>query len=183
MNKYLSTAIVFVIAIGISAAVAFWQGLHSFVFAWILNFMLMTVVLHFTQTFKPRLNSAYYKPKKWEAGGKIYKWIGVHGFRKLLVWIGWEKLNKSSKPVKKSLAALQTLEDGTRQSEFGHLIIFVIVLAVACLVGAHYGFRQSLWLHGLNILLNIYPIAVQRYNRPRLERAIQIMNSFQSEVR
>lgn len=182
MNKYLSVAFVFVMAITISSAVAFWQGLHSFVFAWILNFMLMMAVLNFTQTFKPGLDSAFYKPKKWEAGGKIYKWIGVNGFRKLLVWIGWEKLNKPSKPVKKSLTALQNLEYGTRQSEYGHLIIFFFVMVVALFVGAHHGFRQSLWLHVLNVVLNAYPIAVQRYNRPRLQRAIRIMTHFRSEV-
>lgn len=182
MSKYVSAAGVFMIAIGISLAVAYWQGPHSFVFAWTLNFMLMMAVLHFTQTFKPRLNAAYFRPQDWEAGGKIYKWIGVHGFRKLLVWVGWEKLNKASNPVKKSLEALKQLEHGTRQSEFGHLIIFFIVLPIALFVGAYYGFRQSLWLHLLNILLNLYPMAVQRYNRPRLQRAIRLIEKLQPEM-
>lgn len=176
MSKYVSAAGVFIIAVGISLGVAYWQGPHSFVFAWILNFMLMMAVLHFTQTFKPRLDASYFRPKDWEAGGKIYQWIGVHGFRKLLVWVGWEKLNKASNPVKKSLAALKQLEHATRQSEFGHLIIFFVVLAVGLFVGVYYGFRQSLWLHLLNIVLNVYPMAVQRYNRPRLQRAIRRMN-------
>jgi Na+(H+)/acetate symporter ActP len=172
MNKYVSVAVVFVIAVGISLGVAYWQGMHTFVFAWVLNFMLMMAVLHFTQTFQPSLSSTYYNSKKWEAEGKIYKWFGVHGFRKILVWVGWEKLNKPSNPVKKNLDALKHLEYGTRKSEFGHLIIFVIVLVIALCVGFYYGLRQSLWLHLLNIVLNAYPIGVQRYNRPRLQNAI-----------
>jgi hypothetical protein len=183
MPKYLSVALVFLLAVGISLAVAYWQGPHTFVFAWTLNFMLMMAVLSSTQTFPPRLTSTYYHAKSWEAEGKIYQWIGVDGFRKILVWIGWEKLNKASKPVKKNLDALKHLEHGTRQSEFGHLIIFAIVLAVACLVGVRYGFRQSLWLHGLNILLNIYPVAVQRYNRPRLQKAIRMYNRLHSKAK
>ena len=152
--------------------VALWQGLTSFVFAWVLNFMLMVGVLYLTQTFKPRLASTYYHSKKWEAEGKIYKWLGVHGFRKVLLWVGWEKLHKASNPVKKSLAALKHLEYGTRQSEFGHLIIFFIVLTVTLFVGFYYGFKQSLWLLILNIVLNAYPIGVQRYNRPRIQKTI-----------
>ena len=172
MNKYVSLAGVFTVAVAISLGVAYWQGLHTFVFAWTLNFMLMMAVLSFTQTFKPSLSSTYYNSKRWEAEGKIYQWVGVNGFRKILVWVGWKNLNKASKPVQKNLNALKQLEYGTRQSEFGHLIIFFIVLAVAIFVGVHHGFRESLWLHLLNIVLNAYPIAVQRYNRPRLQRAI-----------
>src|SRR5690606_17917420 len=152
--------------------VAFWQGLPSFIFAWVLNFMLMVGVLYITQTFKPRLASTYYHSKKWEAEGKIYKWLGVDIFMKVLVWIGWEKVHKASNPVKKNLESLRHLEYGTRQSEFGHLIIFFIVLAVTLFVGFYYGLKQSLWLLILNILLNAYPIGVQRYNRPRLRKAI-----------
>lgn len=37
-----------------------------------------------------------------------------------------------------------------------------------------FGFVRSLWLLILNLILNIYPIIVQRYNRPRLKRAINM---------
>lgn len=183
MNKYISIVLVAVVATGISSAVAYWQGLHSFTFAWILNFMLMTMVLHFTETFKPRLTSGYYDSKKWENEGITYKRFGVDGFRRILVWVGWEKLNKISNPVKKKLDALKHLEYGTRKSEFGHLIIFFVVLAVALFVGAYYGIRQSLWLHGLNIVLNAYPVILQRHNRPRLQRAIRLIEKLQSEMK
>src|SRR3546814_6008225 len=161
------------------AAVALWQGLHSLLFAWVLNFMLMMGVLYITQTFKLRLASTYYNSKKWEAEGKIYRWFGVHGFRKILVWVGWEKLNKASNPVKQNLDALKHLEYSTRQSEFGHLVIFFIVLAITLFVGLYYGFRQSVWLFILNVVLNVYPIGVQRYNRPRLQKAIHRIKDFQ----
>jgi hypothetical protein len=163
--------LVFVICPVLMAAL--WQGLHSFLFAWVLNFMLMTGTLFITRTFKPRLASSYYDPKRWEARGKIYKWLGVHQFRKLLVWTGWERLNKGSGPVKKRLDALEHLEYSTRQSEFGHSIIFVIVFTFSLFVASSYGIRHSLWLFSLNLFLNIYPIGVQRYNRPRLQQAIK----------
>ncbi|HLT08259.1 MAG TPA: hypothetical protein VK014_12085 [Cyclobacteriaceae bacterium] len=173
--KYITFSIVILITFAISLAVAYWKGVTSFLFAWILNFMLMTAVLSFTQTFSPTLQSNYYQTKAWEKRGKIYRWMGVDFFRKLLVWTGWEKLNKTSKPVKKDMQALITLERGTRESEFGHLIIFFIVSAIALAVGWHHGVVNSAWLHLLNIILNVYPIALQRYNRPRLQQAISSM--------
>ena len=176
MSKYLRVCFVLLLVACTVAVVAFWQGLHSLVFAWVLNLMLMVGVLNITQTFKLRLASTYYNSKKWEAEGKIYKWFGVHGFRKVLVWVGWEKLNKASNPVKKSLDALKHLEYSTRQSEFGHLIVFFIVLALTLFVGFYHGFKQSLWLLMLNVILNAYPIGVQRYNRPRLKKAINRIN-------
>ena len=178
MDKYLGVCFVLLFVVCTVVAVALWQGLHSLLFAWVLNLMLMMGVLYVTQTFKLRLASTYYDSKKWEAEGKIYKWFGIHGFRKILVWVGWEKLNKASNPVKKSLDALKHLEYGTRQSEFGHLIIFFIVLVFALFVGFYSGFKQSLWLFMLNVILNAYPVGVQRYNRPRLQKAINKINGF-----
>ena len=152
--------------------VMLWKGLSSFLFAWILNFMLMITVLFCTQLTKPRLASTYYNSKKWEMEGKIYEWIGVNLFRKLLVWMGWEKLNKKTNPVKKKPSALIHLEYSTRQSEFGHLVIFFIVSSFTIYVAIRFGITKSLWLLSLNVILNIYPIILQRYNRPRIHKLI-----------
>ncbi|MEB2781774.1 hypothetical protein U3A58_15355 [Algoriphagus sp. C2-6-M1] len=172
MNKYLRVCFVLVFVVITVAAVALWQGLHSVLFAWVLNFMLMFGVLYITETFKPSLISTYYNSKKWEAEGRFYKLFWVDEFRKILVWVGWEKLNKASNPVNKNLDTLKQLEYRTRQSEVGHLIIFFIVLIFNFVVVFKYGIIQSLWLLFLNIVLNVYPIGVQRYNRPRLQKII-----------
>lgn len=67
-----------------------------------------------------------------------------------LGWMG--ELNKSSSPVKKNLDALKHMEYSTRKSEFGHLIIFFIVLGFTFFVGLYYGIRKSMWLVLLNII-------------------------------
>jgi hypothetical protein len=136
--------------------------------------MLMMCVLLFTETLRSPFTSSYYKAKNWEANGKLYKLLGVNLFRKLLVWVGWEKLNKKSSPVNKHMNALNNLHYRTMQSEFGHSIIFVIVFGFTVFVAFEYGILESLWLLSLNILLNLYPILLQRYNRPRLARAVQL---------
>lgn len=182
MLKYIGTLLISLFAVSMIAAIAYLQGFTSFTFAWVLNFMLMMGVSSVMQTFKPGLTSSYFDVKGWETDGKVYKWLGVHAFRKLLVWVGWEKLHKAVNPVKKDLQALSKLEYNTRQSEFGHLIILFIVLAFSVGVALHEGIGQSLWLIFLNALLNLYPILVQRYNRPRLQRAIQVWEKLPSQL-
>lgn len=134
----------------------------------------MGCVLAFTETLKSELTSTYYNDKTWELKGKIYESFGINFFRKLLVWIGWEKLNKKSNPVQKNTKALLHLHYQTKQSELGHIIIFVIVMGFHIFVAFKFGILKSLWLLILNILLNLYPILLQRYNRPRIERAIKL---------
>jgi len=149
-------------------------GLQGFIFAWILNFMLMMFVYLFTETLKPEFKSNYYKEKVWEKRGKIYESFGINIFRKLLVLVGWEKLNKKANPVEKNLEALIHLEYRTKQSELGHIIIFFIVIGFNVYVALTFGILESLWLMVLNIVLNLYPILLQRYNRPRLNKAIAL---------
>lgn len=170
MRKFLITFLLGVFTCIIMYAIAVWQGLGSFLFAWILNFLLMVVVLYFTESTKPKLTSNFFESKKWEKEGRIYEWVGINFFRKLLVIIGWEKLNKTNNPVKKDLNTLIQLEYNTRKSEFGHILIFIIVLAVTIFVTIQFSMKETIWLIILNVILNVYPILLQRYNRPRIKR-------------
>ncbi len=163
-----------IVACALTYGVIYYVGMQGFLFAWILNLMLMMCAFSFTEALKSQFTSTYYKEKKWEDRGKIYELLGIHWFRKLLLWIGWEKLNKKANPVEKNTKSLSHLLYRTKQSELGHIIIFIIVLGFTLLVALKYGIRESLWLLVLNILMNLYPIFLQRYNRPRYMRAIYL---------
>ena len=174
MRKFILTTLI----ICISAALVYWLvdqfGLKGFSFAWMLNFVLMMCVFAYTQTLKPTFDSSYYDEKSWEQKGKIYEKLGINIFRKFLVLVGWEKVVRKGNPIEKNTKALNHLKYGTKQSEFGHIIILFIVLGFNIVVFFKYGFAAALWLLVLNIFLNLYPIFLQRYNRPRLIRAIRI---------
>ncbi|GLU56942.1 hypothetical protein Dfri01_64030 [Dyadobacter frigoris] len=159
---------------GLVYALVHYIRMDGLSFAFALNFMLMACVLTFTETLKSQLNSPYFNEKSWEMRGKIYKSLGINFYRKLLVWTGWEKLNKKSKPVEKNTNTLLNLHYLTKQDELGHIIIMLIVLGFNIFVAFKFGILKSLWLLILNISLNIYPIFLQRYNRPRIERAINL---------
>lgn len=174
MRKILSLIFIVLITIVLVGALAHYFGVQGFLFAWTLNFLLMGCVLAFTETLKSQHNSPYYNDKTWEQKGKVFESVRINFFRKLLVWIGWEKLNKKSKPVEKNTEALIHLHYQTKQAELGHIIIFIIVMGFNIFVALKFGVFQSLWLLILNILLNLYPILLQRYNRPRIERALNL---------
>jgi hypothetical protein len=163
-----------VATVGAMWALAYFIKMDGFAFAWALNFMLMFFALAFVEALNSQLSSTYFNERGWERRGKIYELFGINLFRKVLVLVGWEKLNKKANPVDKSTTALQHLHHQTKKSELGHVIILIIVLGFNIFVAATHGLAESKWLFLLNILFNLYPIFLQRYNRPRMERAISI---------
>ena len=117
MKKTVILIFIVIITIVLCFALVYYIDNQSFLFAWILNFMLMACTLFFTETLKSQYTSSYYKQKSWEQNGKIYEVLGINVYRKLLVWIGWEKLNKKNNPVEKNTNALLQLYNKTKQSE------------------------------------------------------------------
>lgn len=174
MKKTLTLILIAIITIGSIYALVIYIKMDGFSFAWILNFLLMLLVVFFTDALKSPLASPYYNTKGWEQSGKIYEHLGVNFFRKLLVWIGWEKVIRKTSPIEKNTEALTNLYYRTKKSELEHLIILVIVLGFNVFVAFKFGIVKSLFLLVLNVLLNLYPIFLQRYNRPRIERALNL---------
>ena len=174
MKKHLTLTSIIIAAIMSVFALTYFMKMDSFAFAWALNFLLMMWVSAFVEALKSPLASTYYNEKGWEQKGKIYELIGINYFRKLLVLIGWEKVIRKSNPIEKSTATLVNLHHQTKKSELGHLIIWYIVLGFTVFVAFQFGVLKSIWLLILNILLNLYPVLLQRYNRPRIQRAINL---------
>lgn len=177
MQKKITLSLIILGTLGLTYLLFQYIEMHGFLFAWTLNFLLMMCILMFTETLKSPLTSPYYNQKEWENWGKIYEYIGIHAFRKLLIWTGWEKLNKKANPVEKNTNSLIQLHYKTKESELGHILIFIIVFGFTLFVAVEFGVLNSLWLLSLNIVLNLYPIFLQRYNRPRLARAIHLSKS------
>ncbi|WP_415837346.1 hypothetical protein [Pontibacter korlensis] len=146
-------------------------SLESFAFSWSLNFILMIWYTYLASQISQKLDSDYFELKPFEKEGRIYKYLGVHVYRKLLIWIGWERISRKKNPIKNNLLLLKVCEHNTRESEKGHTIIALIVFTVA-VVGSN-SLDEAKWLITTNLLLNIYPIMVQRFNRPRYSRIIK----------
>ena len=148
-------------------------GFTGFSFAWVFNFILMIWYTYLDSLFNWKLNSKYFETNSFEKGGSIYEYFGVHYYRKLLVLVGWEKISRKKNKILNDRKSLELAEYGSKSSEMGHSVIFLIVLVVTFLVAN--SLRQAFWLILLNLLLNLYPVFVQRYNRPRYQRILRKM--------
>lgn len=174
MKKELTLILISAVTIACICALVLYIKMDGFAFAWILNFMLMLFTTGFTGALNSPLSSSYFDEKIWEKKGKIYESLGINIFRKLLVIIGWEKVIRKTYPLEKNNQALTKLHYQTKKSELDHLIILVIVFGFNVFVAFKFGFIKSLSLLILNILLNLYPVLLQRYNRPRIARALRL---------
>lgn len=123
----------------------------------------------------------YYRIKKFEQDGEFYKKIGVEKFKRILLRIAINRKNEVpfknyflNSPSKKGLIEFK---NRTKKSERNHVILGVIFLI--------YQFRIIIFMDGivdyaffiffsvLNIVINLYPIFLQRYTRSRIERILQ----------
>jgi len=173
-NTFLKWIIVFTTTCGVVSFILFpFMSMSSLSYSITLNCLLMIWMSIVETLLILELKSSYFISHPIEEEGKIYKYFGVHFFRKLLVLSGWERSRKKETPIRRSLILLEYYEYRTRASEFGHGIIAIIIAFISVYVCMTYSFKKSIWLIFLNIFLNIYPITVQRYNRPRVRRVIE----------
>ena len=172
-NTFIEWVIIAMTTCGMASFILFpFMSMSSLLYSITLNFSLMIWMSIVETILMPELKSSYFDCHRIEDEGKIYKYFGVHFFRKLLVLSGWERSRKKETPIRKSLVLLEYYEYRTRTSEFGHGIIAIIISMIIVYVCMAYSFKEAIWLIFLNIFMNIYPIIIQRYNRPRVRRVI-----------
>jgi uncharacterized membrane protein len=172
-NTFSKWIIVLVATGGVVLFILFpFMSMSSISYSIALNFILMIWMSIIQTLLKLELKSSYFNSHPFEDEGRIYKYFGVHLFRKLLALSGWERSRKKETPIRKSLIILEYYEYRTRASECGHRIIAIIIAFISVYVCIAYSFKETIWLIFFNIFMNIYPIIVQRYNRPRVRRVI-----------
>ena len=173
-NTFVKWIIVWMTTCGVVVFILFpFISISSLAYCIIINVLLIIWMSIVETLLQPELKSSYFNSHHIERKGKIYEYIGVHFFRKLLVLIGWERSRKKENPIKESLILLEYYEYRTRTSEFGHTIIAIIIFIISVYVCIKYSYKNILWLVFFNIFLNICPITIQRYNRPRVRRVIK----------
>ncbi len=129
-----------------------------------------------------KIANFYFTPKqieKWR-NGKIYEWLGVHKYKKYLPTmgdivsrkLGWHPIIGA----KNREEGLKNYEISTRQYEKIHLASSIVVTPIIVLtftIENYIGGGISL---GFNLVVNYYPILVQRYNRARIYNTLEKMN-------
>jgi hypothetical protein len=122
------------------------------------------------------LPQSYYRLKNPVLLRKVYGWLGVSYFRKMLLATFWGKEKNRKKYFDGTKAGLANFDYQTRQSEFGHVAAFVAITGLSVLLlfyGHHTAFALAM---AINILANFYPIILQRTHRIQLEKLSQRLN-------
>lgn len=130
-----------------------------------------------------QLFKAYFKPRKFEYSGRssIYKYIGINLFKKYLptngdlVYRYWGKKHLGFKSIEKYQPLLR-LEMQTRKWEFRHLVGMIGFLVIAVAMETNYKLSDYIFVSLLFLLINIYPIALQRHNRIRIINVLKGQN-------
>lgn len=142
-------------------------GFRSPLFAALVTWLVISWVAIQGQVFRFSFRDAYFETRRWERDGGIYELVGIRLFKKLvrrgpLSWLspGFRKVQIKSDA--------RRFDAETRQAEAGHVIAFVSTLLLVGYAMWRGWFDATGWLVLFNILLNGYPIMLQRYNRARL---------------
>jgi hypothetical protein len=129
-----------------------------------------------------KLSHGYFTPRAFEArnGGALYEYLGVRIFKKyvptsgdLITRIRGKKRLKVEKLGRR--AALQKHRKQTCVWEWRHLVSALLLQSWAIFGGLTIGAEQF-WVSTLiNVLVNFYPIMLQRYNRIRIDACLKNM--------
>lgn len=115
----------------------------------------------------------YYAIEKPQRLERLYKLLQVDVFKKFLLLFFWGHKKNRKKYFDGSRSGLSNLTYQSKQSEFGHLIPFVLVLGL-CIAFFLLGFwKLATWTMLINILGNFYPVVLQRQHRIRIDRILR----------
>jgi hypothetical protein len=143
-------------------------GYRTLIFAWTLHFVLMAWISGVVDTAKPGLRGRWFWVREWESS--VHRRLGAWWYMRFLHLVGWERLTRRGAVFTGTRASLAALDRQTRQSEFSHLIIAVLVTTVSAVAALAGAWDAAVWLSGLTLVLHVYPILLQRALRARIQR-------------
>lgn len=118
------------------------------------------------------LPTRYFSIKDWERTGRVYRMFGVQLFKRMLLRGPFSVLN-SAIQYKGNRPSLTQLASKMCDAEAAHLLIFCIIIILVIYFALRGWWSSAGWLMVFNIVLNLYPIMLQRYNRGRLNRILK----------
>lgn len=118
--------------------------------------------------------SKFYSGSKFEKETSFYKWIGVILFKKIVPTGGDFWLKTINKRRKKKIRVIKNREDAIGWTIFTiiveclHIMGFLVMNYFIVKILLNQRWNTGLFIITLNLLINVYPIFIQRYNRIRM---------------
>ena len=124
------------------------------------------------------LSESYYKIKNPKLIEYLYKILGLQYFRVILLITFWGKKKNRKKYFNGTKKGLANFIYQTKQSEFGHLGAFFLILICSIILLLNRLYFIVLIMTLLNIIGNVYPIILQRFHRIRIEKITNYNNVY-----
>lgn len=173
----LKKLILFAVITIIAVYLIFWSldafGFHSPISAFLVNWLAMSWVAFAGQAVQFSFPSQYYAFKDFEGDGQVYERLGIRLFKSIVRRGPLAIFSPTLRfPKEKTIPALQYLDQEMRKAEAGHVVIFLLVLLFVGYYLLRGWFDGAAWMLVFNVIINGYPIMLQRYNRIKLQELI-----------
>jgi hypothetical protein len=146
-------------------------GPSSAVFAFLVVWVPMTWLGTVSRVVQPRLPASYHRLREFERDGRRYEAVGVGLAKRLLRRGPLARFNPDLHlPVERTPERLAHLDQRMRDAEASHAILLVVTLAVVFHAIARGWWTAAALTLLFDVLMNGYPVMLQRYNRGRLHR-------------
>ncbi len=148
-------------------------GFRSPISALLLNWLVMSWMAIVGQGIHLSLPQTYYDIRPFEQTGQVYERVGIRFFKKLVRRGPLTIFSPTLRfPKEKPFSTLRNLESEMQNAETGHALIFILMFLFVGYAALNGWFDAVVWILLLNILINGYPIMLQRYNRIKLQESI-----------
>ncbi len=138
-------------------------GINRISFAFWINWLLMFWAYALHRTGAVNFPEAYFRVRPFER--RLYRLLGVGYFQRILRHVSVFNREIRLRGGKKDLVRL---EKAMRGAEQAHAMIFAIVSGLTLYALFRGWWATAFWYFLFNMLLNGYPVMVQRFNRDRI---------------
>lgn len=146
-------------------------GLRSVWFAFFVVWLPMAWLGTLCRVVTPRLPARLHELRAWERDGRVYEVLGVRAVKVLLRRGPLAAFNPHLHlPSEQTPATLARLEHHMLTAEASHALLLVGTLPVVVHAVARGWWGTAAWTLLFDVLVNGYPVMLQRYNRALLHR-------------
>jgi len=120
------------------------------------------------------LPAAYYRIRPFERSGRFYEWIGVRAFRYFIpdgdLANRWRRRRQPHFRIISNRKLAAAFIERTELSEKSHLVVLLVGVASSWFAWRIGWNGWATYLGVGNVVVNVYPVLLQRYTRARILR-------------
>lgn len=150
-------------------------GFDSVGFSVAIVWLPMTWVGMTSRRVQVRLPDSYHRLRGVEQSGRLYELVGVRLVKAVLRRGPLAVFNPDLHlPQDRTAERLEHLGRRMRDAEASHAVLFVLTLAIVAIDVVGGWWTAASWTFAVNLLVNGYPVMLQRYNRAHLARRFDL---------